>query len=159
MASRYQPPSKAPQTAWARHIDRFMREKGLSQTQAFEMAQGPLGLKPKSRASFLPYLEKREPTEYEAQALASVFGWPAPEDEPAQTVEDQSVAAAIREQTAAIRANTDAVRQLLEALTARVMTPELAQAYRELGAAGLPTHPGRTGSQPQASRQETSTGR
>lgn len=129
MATRYRHPTKAPQTAWAVHIDRYMRENGLSQQGAFELAHKALGLGPKSRTAFLPFLEAREPNESEAQALASVFGWPSPDDDPPAVPVDDAVAAAIDRQTDVMRELLAEFRQSRED---RALLHDLAAQVHEL---------------------------
>ena len=115
MPSTYHQPSKAPETAWARHIDRFMRREGWSQTRAFRAARQALGLAQDSRSAFLPYLVGREPDEDQAKALATVFGWPDPEEElkPPAGPTDPLIAALSR-QAAAIEQLVARIDQLIE---------------------------------------------
>jgi hypothetical protein len=75
----YRPPSAAPLTPWARHLDRVMREQGWSRVRLFEEVGAELGYGPKSRSGFLPLLVDREPTPQQALVLARRFGEP---DEP-----------------------------------------------------------------------------
>jgi hypothetical protein len=116
MRSMYRPPSKPPETPWARHIDRVMQREGWSQTKAFKVAREALGLGEESRSAFLPYLIDKEPDAEQAKALASVFGWPDAEDEPKQTPPapaEDPVVEAINRQTKAIERLADHVEALL----------------------------------------------
>lgn len=141
MGTRYRNPSKQPRTAWAVHIDRYMREHGMSQQGAFEAARQALGLGPKSRAAFLPFLEGREPDTREAEALASVFGWPDPEsDQPAEAEPGLAAALTMLAQELA------ALRVERRELVGRVTDLEMAVAalaersLRDAGPGAAPEH-------------------
>ena len=75
----YQRPSVPPTTAWARHLDAIGREKGLSQSGLAEWLHDAVGLGPKSRTAFRPYLQDKEPNADQAKALAAIVGWPKAE--------------------------------------------------------------------------------
>ncbi len=78
----YQRPNTPPTTAWARHLDAIAQEKGLSQSGLAEWLHDAVGLGPKSRTAFRPYLQGKEPTKEQAQALAAIVGWPPAEPNP-----------------------------------------------------------------------------
>jgi hypothetical protein len=103
----YRPSANPPVTAWARHLDGVMRDKGWSRVRLFEEIGAELGYSPKSRSGFLPLLEDKEPTAAQADVLRRHFGDPAPMEDPApdRTPEAGSsdLAAAIRELTTELR--------------------------------------------------------
>lgn len=100
----YRPPSHPPETAWARHLDAVMRERGWSRVRLFEEVGGALGYAAKSRSAMLPLLVDREPTPAQAAVLERHFGTPDPIPAAPPPVDTGSdVAAAIREQTAVFR--------------------------------------------------------
>jgi hypothetical protein len=93
------------------------RAEGLSQSGLFRKLREAVGLGLESRTAFRPYLQDKEPDENQAKALAAIVGWPPePETKPEPDAPDDSLAAAIRDQSKAIRDNTAAVQQLLALL-------------------------------------------
>jgi hypothetical protein len=94
----YRPSANPPTTAWARHLDAVMRERGWSRVRLFEEVGAELGYAPKSRSAMLPILEDREPTPAQADVLRRHFGDPTPIDDPASasTPEAGSLAEALR---------------------------------------------------------------
>lgn len=78
----YRPSANEPATAWARHLDAVMRERGWSRVRLFEEVGAELGYAPKSRSGFLPLLADREPTPAQADVLRRHFGEPAAIPEP-----------------------------------------------------------------------------
>lgn len=112
-AMSYRPSSNPPVTAWARHLDKVMREQGWSRVRLFEEIAPEMGWAPKSRSAMLPLLEDREPTEAQAQILARHFGEPPVTNEPAPDKEGTGSTAEI---VAAIREQTMAMRELVEEL-------------------------------------------
>ena len=75
----YRASAQEPKTAWARHLDQVRRARGMSATAMFETVGPDLGLGPKSRSAFLPFLVDKDPDEAEAAILARHFGWPPAE--------------------------------------------------------------------------------
>jgi hypothetical protein len=124
----YRPSSNPPVTAWARHLDTVMRERGWSRVRLFEEIGAEMGWSPKSRSAMLPLLEDREPTPAQAEVLARHFGQPEPQESPeaAHTISgDSLVAAAIDRQTAAIEAQTRMLALVLSRLAPSGDVPEL----------------------------------
>jgi hypothetical protein len=124
----YRPSSNPPVTAWARHLDTVMRERGWSRVRLFEEIGAEMGWSPKSRSAMLPLLEDREPTPAQADVLARHFGQPEPQESPeaAHTISgDSLVAAAIDRQTAAIEAQTRMLALVLSRLAPSADVPEL----------------------------------
>jgi hypothetical protein len=124
----YRPSSNPPVTAWARHLDTVMRERGWSRVRLFEEIGAEMGWSPKSRSAMLPLLEDREPTPAQAEVLARHFGQPEPQESPeaAHTISgDSLVAAAIDRQTAAIEAQTRMLALVLSRLAPSADVPEL----------------------------------
>ncbi|MFA9271808.1 MAG: hypothetical protein ACEQSX_13825 [Baekduiaceae bacterium] len=111
-----------------------MREQGLSQTGAFKQLGAALGLGPESRSAFLPYLYNKPVTDDYARALSEIVGWPPEEDAPAPTTDEPSLARAIIDLTAELRAMREERAQQGERIEA------LERAVRALqgGAATLP---------------------
>jgi hypothetical protein len=107
----YRASANEPKTAWARHLDKVMRERGWSRVRLFEEVGAELGYAPKSRSGFLPLLADREPTEAQALILRRHFGEPSPDPaaDVAHTEAAGSIdlAAAIRELTTELRASRD----------------------------------------------------
>jgi hypothetical protein len=117
----YRPSSNPPVTAWARHLDGVMRERGWSRVRLFEEIGAEMGWSPKSRSAMLPLLEDREPTPAQAEVLARHFGQPEPNDSPeaAHTISGESLlAAAIDRQSAAMEAQAVAFTRLAESIEA-----------------------------------------
>lgn len=109
----YRPPSRSPRGAWARHIHEKRRDRGLSQSAAFELLYEGLGLSPRSRSAYLAIdMGDRQPNEREAAYLASVFGWPSTDvpEAAGATESNEVLVAAIDRQTAMLE-------RLLMALT------------------------------------------
>jgi transcriptional regulator with XRE-family HTH domain len=103
MSTGYRPPSTEPQGRWARHIHAFRKANGWSQTRGFERTREALGLSEKSRSAYIDLdIGRREPKPEEAEALASVYGWPT-EEEPEPTTEP-TLAAALMALAGEIRA-------------------------------------------------------
>jgi hypothetical protein len=103
----YRASANEPMTRWARHLDAVMRERGWSRVRLFEEVGAELGYAPKSRSAMLPLLADKEPTPAQAAVLRRHFGEP-PLDDPAassahtEAAGSSDLAAAIREQTAAM---------------------------------------------------------
>lgn len=103
----YRPPTRPPTGTWAVHLHDQRRRRDLSQTQAFELVRDPMGLSPKSRATYIALdMGDRQPREDEAAVLAAEFGWPPePTSEAAGAIESgDDLGSAIRSQTEAIAA-------------------------------------------------------
>lgn len=117
--NRYRPPSRPPVSAWARHLDAYQREHGLSQTGLFKLVRDALGYGPDSRTAFRPYLVAKEPDEQDARKLAAIVGWPPAETEPQP---DPLIGKAPDLAAALVMLTTElgAWRQEREALVARV---------------------------------------
>lgn len=117
----YRASKTEPATRWARHLDAVLRKRDWSRVRMFEEVGPAMGLGAKSRSAFLPLLEDREPDAPQAAVLRAHFGEPPEADEPAPT-ETQAMSsnadlvAAIREQTAAINAQTQMLQAVLVAL-------------------------------------------
>lgn len=132
----YRPSANPPRTAWARHLDQVMRERGWSRVRLFEEIGAELGYSPKSRSALLPVLEDKEPTPAQVAVLTRHFGEPTPDTTPTPTGDDLSLAAAILALTAELaearreRAETAAKLARIEAVL-DVLAP---QAMRDAGA-------------------------
>ncbi len=133
MCGVYRASTNPPKTAWARHLDQVMRDRGWSRVRLFEEVGEELGYGAKSRSGFLTLLVDREPTPPQAAVLARHFGEPEagavsePSPEP-------SLAAAISELAAELRAAREerqATEERLRALEAAValLTPRDGEAH------------------------------
>lgn len=132
----YRPSSNPPQTAWARHLDKVMRENSWSRVILFEKVGAELGYGPKSRSALLPLLVDKDPTDAQAAVLRRHFGEPAAEmQDPAGAKESgDPLIAALNAQTAAISA---LVAEL--ALSRAAQVEATAVAFQALGSlAGAP---------------------
>jgi hypothetical protein len=73
----YRRPTKSLGGAWARHIDKWLREHDWSVNHAFEQWHDELGLGERSRASWVKVVSgERPPNERQAKFLVSVMGEP-----------------------------------------------------------------------------------
>lgn len=108
----YRASKNPPTTAWARHLDKVMRDRDWSRVQLFEDIGPDLGYAPKSRSAILPLLEDKEPTPSQAGILAARFGAPPPEVAPAPTGATETPADLV----AAIHAQTEAINALVAVL-------------------------------------------
>lgn len=132
----YRPSANPPRTAWARHLDQVMRERGWSRVRLFEEVRADLGLGPKSRTALLPIHEDKEPTPAQAEVLTRHFGEPPADAAPAPPEDDVSLAAAIRGLTAEL-AEARRERAELAGKLARieaVLDVLAPQAMRDVGA-------------------------
>jgi hypothetical protein len=147
--SGYRPSKVEPNGRWARHIDARRREWDWSLTRGFEEVHEALGYSDKSRTAYRALdLGEREPTTKEAEALASVYGWP-PEGETAITEgsgagltsqPDLSVLVPIMErQAAAAERQADAIEALVRLLTMRGPAQQTENFRQVLEDAGLVT--------------------
>lgn len=119
----YHPPQSAPRTAWARHLDAYMRGNGLSVSGLYRLVYGPLGYSAESRTAFRPFLVDREPDEAQARALASVVGWPdepEPAPAPAPAPDLASALLALAGELAALREERRDLASRVEDLSAQV---------------------------------------
>lgn len=125
----YRPSANPPRTAWARHLDQVMRERGWSRVRLFEEVGGELGYSPKSRSALLPILEDKEPTPAQVVVLTRHFGEPplddsAPRSDTLSGAEPLAAAilaltaelAAAREERAALAVRLDAMDEALRSL-------------------------------------------
>lgn len=116
---RYRPPSFAPRTAWARHIDAVHRERGWSQTKGFEVVGPKLKYSPKSRTGRVRKFMtgEVEPTEAEAKVLAEVYGWPHEEQVTEAPAPDLAAALTLLvEELRAMRQDRDRMEARMRAL-------------------------------------------
>lgn len=123
--SYYRTPARPPLTRWARHIDAWMREKGLSQTGAFKQLGEAVGLGPESRSAFLPYLYNKPVDPEHEKALAAIIGWPADagEQPAAEPAPDLATALlALAHELAEARREREEYRARLDELEATVAT-------------------------------------
>ena len=111
----YRRPGEPLRGAWARHIDKWMQDEQLSIQGAHDRLHAGLHLSPKSRSAFRPiYFGKRQPTEDEAQYLATVMDWPPDADADAepQPVGDSALVAAMAQQTVKLNAILDEIQRV-----------------------------------------------
>lgn len=106
----YRPPSAAPVTPWARHLDKVMREQGWSRVRLFEEVGAELGYGPKSRSGFLPLLIDREPTPQQAAILAKRFGEPEAQPDPVAGSAGSDTPAGLADLSAAVMALVEELR-------------------------------------------------
>ena len=144
MSTGYRPPSSEPRGRWAQHLHAERKARNWSQTRAFEELREGLRLSPRSRSAYIAVdMGKRQPTQAEAEYLASVFGWP-PDGPPEPLEQAQAPAdliAALMAQTAAINAlvarldslASEAIREgVLDALGEAGVTRDVAGSPGEL---------------------------
>lgn len=125
MPLMYRASTNPPKTAWARHLDQVMRDKGWSRVRLFEEVGAELGYGSKSRSAILPLLEDKEPTSAQATVLRRHFGEPdAIEVAPVPPSDYAAVVAAIDRQTAMLKA-------VLDALVPRPPDPLVSQAQED----------------------------
>jgi transcriptional regulator with XRE-family HTH domain len=108
----YRTHASAPRGRWARWLHRMRKDRGLSQTQAFEALREDLNLGPRSRASYRAIdMGDRPPTPREAEVLVRYFG-SSPDDLPEITEDTETPASLVD----AIKVQTGALLALVEEL-------------------------------------------
>lgn len=123
MSTGYRPPSDQPRGQWARFLHARRKERGWSQTKAFDELYVGLKLSPKSRTSYINLdMGKRQPKPHEAAFLTDYFG-AAPDDapEPVEATESpadllQAVSVLLEEIRAERRARVEWETGFLEAM-------------------------------------------
>lgn len=134
-ASGFRPLVKEPTTRWGRWLVAKRKERGWSQTKAFEELHEGLRLSPKSRTSYRALEEGRQPKPHEAAYLTRVFGAPPADMEPEPQVEPADMTALV----AALDRQTEAISRLvsrLDVLASSAIREGVAEALRE--AEGFP---------------------
>lgn len=116
----YRPPTKPLATAWARHLDRVMRTRDLSQTNVFDSVREAMGYAPTSRSAVLRVFSDRDPSPELAAELTRLYGAPEPEvPAPVAEVEPSEramLAAAMDRQSAAMEVQAAAFTRLAESI-------------------------------------------